>query len=1085
LPGVNTTGNQDTTGNASTATSASHALSANNTISSSFAATASYADNFTVAGEIVAQTLNVQQVTSSVVYSSGSNVFGNDVSNTQQFTGSLQVSGSTHYLLGNVGIGESNPSKKLEILQPSDSSYAINIKNTSGRYAYIGYSGIYQLDFGAAGSNDNVRYGVFSSGGGIASFYTNNTERMRIDSSGNVGIGTTSPQAPLHVIAATSDNDALIQEWSYTNGNQDVYSLMLKQTVTAAVVRYNFSMVNASTAYNDVLVLDRGNVGIGTTSIPGDHILQISNSTQSYARVALTNSQTGNASGDGLIFQMENLNSIIKNQENGYLVFGTNGRETDLFINSSGNVGIGTTSPSKKLEVNSGVTSDIVRFGNDSGYFVLGQTTNLSSLDLVTSNALRIRQGSSTSFYIKSDGNVGIGTTSPDEKLDVAGNIAATSASDPTFKVTSTDVNYQGRMRWNSAGNYLEFLTRYAGTYYTGSLVLDRGNVGIGVTPSTWGDAKAIQVGSTAAPYLALFQQTTSTSDGYLGWNARLTGYRTFAYITTGDAVSLYRLNAGNHVWFNAPSGTAGNAISFTQAMTLNASGNLSIGNTNDTYKLDVSGTGRFSENVTINGTIIGTDQTFGGAYRTFAFGGNSNGFNRIFATTDATDGIYINAATGQGLSVRVNGGGANVFSIASTGAATFSGQIIANAVNGAISVNGSGYTLNPSSMLIGLYTSTRGYIQVPNSGQFEIWTAGTSEIATFKNNGDSIFYGNVGIGTTSPGYKLDVDGGSSSTMLRVSTTNTGAGVAGLILANSTKIAFNDGVKIAHGGGYTNISDLSNNNIMTWDMSNSRVGIGTTSPAVKLQINDSSISSGGSAIHAYGFDGAANLYTTRGESPYNAALYLYNNPASGQGYGTGILFRAKSDVTFSQIQGGIYTTWTTAIDASRTSKMVFSTTNSGTVGEKLTILGNGNIGIGTTSPSAKLHVNGTTKVQNSGGTDLGFQTVTGIKTATGSGTGVDVAYIGHTHAIQISVVVIENTSNVSTALGSITTAYGSSSGGLNQQANLGNVTNIAISYVNSGGATDYVLRITPTYSGAAPSIHFTVTGMSHDTMYVL
>ena len=116
-------------------------------------------------------------------------------------------------------------------------------------------------------------------------------------------------------------------------------------------------------------------------------------------------------------------------------------------------------------------------------------------------------------------------------------------------------------------------------TNLTTKMTLDTsGILGLGVTPSAWQDAKAIQVGSTAAPYLALFQQTTSTSDGYLGWNARLTGYRTFAYITTGDAVSLYRLNAGNHVWFNAPSGTAGNAISLTQAMTLGTNSGLSIG---------------------------------------------------------------------------------------------------------------------------------------------------------------------------------------------------------------------------------------------------------------------------------------------------------------------------------------------------------------------------------------------------------------------------------------------------------------------------------------------------------------------------
>ena len=85
-----------------------------------------------------------------------------------------------------------------------------------------------------------------------------------------------------------------------------------------------------------------GNVGIGI-SPPADHKLQIHNPGESYARFALTNSNTGSASGDGLIFQMETLNSIIKNQEAGYLTFGTSGRETDLHIKSTGEVGIGST----------------------------------------------------------------------------------------------------------------------------------------------------------------------------------------------------------------------------------------------------------------------------------------------------------------------------------------------------------------------------------------------------------------------------------------------------------------------------------------------------------------------------------------------------------------------------------------------------------------------------------------------------------------------------------------------------------------------------------------------------------------------
>jgi len=99
---------------------------------------------------------------------------------------------------------------------------------------------------------------------------------------------------------------------------------------------------DAITWSTKMTLLNNGNFGIGTDSPPSDHRLQIHNAGAAYSRFALTNSSTGVASGDGLIFQMETLNSIIKNQENGSLAFGTNGRETDLYINSSGSINIGS-----------------------------------------------------------------------------------------------------------------------------------------------------------------------------------------------------------------------------------------------------------------------------------------------------------------------------------------------------------------------------------------------------------------------------------------------------------------------------------------------------------------------------------------------------------------------------------------------------------------------------------------------------------------------------------------------------------------------------------------------------------------------
>jgi hypothetical protein len=101
------------------------------------------------------------------------------------------------------------------------------------------------------------------------------------------------------------------------------------------------------------------------------------------------------------------------------------------------------------------------------------------------------------------------------------------------------------------------------------------GNVGIGVTPSAWQSPfKAIQLsgGSIAANNtgsLRLVQNAVFNSSAWL-------------YIATA-AASRYEQDSGGHYWFNAPSGTAGNAITFTQAMTLDASGNLLVGTTTNT----------------------------------------------------------------------------------------------------------------------------------------------------------------------------------------------------------------------------------------------------------------------------------------------------------------------------------------------------------------------------------------------------------------------------------------------------------------------------------------------------------------------
>jgi hypothetical protein len=83
--------------------------------SNSFRETQSITGSLTVTGQIIAQSINVQQVTSSIIYSSGSNVFGCDINSRQTFTGSFYQTGSIAAFYSCVGIGTNFPTKALEI----------------------------------------------------------------------------------------------------------------------------------------------------------------------------------------------------------------------------------------------------------------------------------------------------------------------------------------------------------------------------------------------------------------------------------------------------------------------------------------------------------------------------------------------------------------------------------------------------------------------------------------------------------------------------------------------------------------------------------------------------------------------------------------------------------------------------------------------------------------------------------------------------------------------------------------------------------------------------------------------------------
>ena len=100
------------------------------------------------------------------------------------------------------------------------------------------------------------------------------------------------------------------------------------------------------------------------------------------------------------------------------------------------------------------------------------------------------------------------------------------------------------------------------------------GNLGLGVTPSAWSTYKAVDLGSASIMGIAV------GTDAYILQGTYFGAASNWRYTYTGTASGRYQMVAGVHSWHTAPSGTAGNVVTFTQAMTLNASGNLGIGTT-------------------------------------------------------------------------------------------------------------------------------------------------------------------------------------------------------------------------------------------------------------------------------------------------------------------------------------------------------------------------------------------------------------------------------------------------------------------------------------------------------------------------
>jgi hypothetical protein len=175
---------------------------------------------------------------------------------------------------------------------------------------------------------------------------------------------------------------------------------------------------------------------------------------------------------------------------------------------------------------------------------------------------------------------LGVGVASPNAKLHINGNLKIDGATSEILMATGSERTISAS---GSSGSTALTFKRWDGVsaYINDFILSGSGNVGVGVTPSAWGsNSKALQVGGGTA-------SVSSTGAGATASRFAHGAYfdnTNWLYQYTGVGPALYQVtgaNAGStHAWYIAPGGTAGNAITFTQAMTLDASGNLLVGTT-------------------------------------------------------------------------------------------------------------------------------------------------------------------------------------------------------------------------------------------------------------------------------------------------------------------------------------------------------------------------------------------------------------------------------------------------------------------------------------------------------------------------
>ena len=469
---------------------------------------------------------------------------------------------------GNLGIGTTSPSSKLHVRASSSGASAVAdgtlvVEQGSAPSIQIlsANTQIQSIKFGDPQDGDVGKINYSHSDDSFG-FITNATERMRIDSAGNVGIGG-SPVSSTRRLMVTDTGDVRVDIRSGADTNLGAIDFSDTSNTARGQLIYdhNNDSMQFKTLSTEVMRIDTsGNLGIGTTS--PDSLLHVGTGDNlDGTDVSITlGGNTVNTRQALITKKIQSSDRALEfyaasgGSSEDIRFFRDNTNET-MRIDNAGNVGIGTASPAKPLHVysaNSGgtTTSLLLQNNGSTGTVVelrlapsaydndIGSTARWSAIQAINGGSGNPTELAFLTNHISADplermrisstGNVGIGTESPNEKLNVSGNI----------RVTSGFVSFSGSIStpseaaavYRPSDNTLAFSTANVERMRIDSV----GNVGIGTNvPVTYlsnvsGSAKGLAIES-AVPVLALKDTSASDDVGYIYQSANSMRFLNFA----------------------------------------------------------------------------------------------------------------------------------------------------------------------------------------------------------------------------------------------------------------------------------------------------------------------------------------------------------------------------------------------------------------------------------------------------------------------------------------------------------------------------------------------------------------------------